>query len=436
MTTLFACATASGPAGVAIIRLSGPAAFTSAATLTKISLPPARTAARRRFYDPVTREPLDTGLLLLFPRPASFTGEDVAELHVHGSPAVVAALLAALGKIDGLVSAPPGGFTRQAFDNGKLDLAQVEGLADLVAAETEAQRRQALRQADGATSRIYERWRQQLLTMLARLAADIDFADGEDDIPYGIADTVRQEMAALADEISLRLDDQAIGEKIRDGLTIAIIGAPNVGKSSLLNALVRRDVAITSPQAGTTRDVIEVALNLGGYVVNLIDTAGLRETTDPVEAEGVARARARAVQADLRLVVTLPDEAVPVLGSDDWWLVNKIDQYCTYKPGLHEGRWHLSVRDNLGIEALLVALRDWTQARLSALESPLITRTRHRHLLAAAKRHLAADDIDEQDIVLTAENVRLAALALERLIGRIDVEDMLAEIFSNFCIGK
>lgn len=436
MTTFFACATAIGPAGMAIIRVSGPAAHSAAIALTDKPLPQMRYATRRRFIDPLTHDPLDDGLLLLFRQPASFTGEDIAEFHVHGSPAVVAAMLAALGKIADMTPAPPGGFTRQAFDNGKLDLAQVEGLADLVAAETEAQRQQALRQADGALSRCYERWREQLMTLLARLTADIDFAEGEDDIPSDVADGVRQQAAILAAEIETYIDDQAVGEKIRDGLTIAIIGTPNVGKSSLLNALVQRDVAITSPLAGTTRDVIEVALNLGGYVVNLIDTAGLRETHDPIETEGVARARTRAARADLRLVVSELQEPMPAPEAGDWWLINKIDQHPGQEPGLQDGRWYISVHENLAVDALLVALRDWAIMQLTTREAPLITRARHRHVLMATLEHLSRIKTDGQDIVLTAENLRLAAQALSRLVGRIDVEDILSLVFSSFCIGK
>ncbi len=309
--TIFALSSARGRAGVAVVRASGPEAGAAIAALTGASPPAPRAAALRAINDPATGEPIDRGLVLWFPAPASVTGEDVAEFHVHGSRAVLDSLLLALGALPGLAPAPAGGFTRRAFDNGKLDLTEVEGLADLIDAETEAQRRQALRQMDGALGALYEGWREDLVRSLAHVEAAIDFPD--EAVPEDLIDLVRPDLDRLAAAIRAHLDDSHRGELLRDGLSVAIVGAPNAGKSSFLNAVARREVAIVSAAAGTTRDVIEVRVDLGGYPVLLADTAGLREVVDaegcgdvavdPVEAEGMRRALARAEQADLKIVV-------------------------------------------------------------------------------------------------------------------------------------
>src|SRR5215472_11989466 len=310
------------------MRLSGAEAGPALALLAGV-LPPPRRAARRRFADPRTGEAIDDGLALFFPAPNSFTGEDVAELHIHGSRAVIAALLDALAALPGLCLAEPGEFTRRAFEHGKLDLTAAEGLADLVAAETAAQRRQALRQLEGALGRLYEDWRTRLLRALAHLEAAIDFP--EEGLPEGLSEEVGKSAAVLRAEIARHLADGHRGERLRDGVAVAIIGPPNAGKSSLMNALARRDVAITSSVAGTTRDVIEVALDLAGYPVVLADTAGLREAGDEIEQEGVRRARARGASADLRLVVLdatrldLAEELQPVLGPASLLVVTQVD---------------------------------------------------------------------------------------------------------------
>jgi tRNA modification GTPase len=440
--TIFALASAPGRAGVAVMRLSGPEAGTALARLAG-ALPPPRRAARRRFADPRTGEAIDDGLALFFPAPHSFTGEDVAELHIHGSRAVIAALLDALAALPGLRLAEPGEFTRRAFEHGKLDLTAAEGLADLVAAETAAQRRQALRQLEGALGRLYEDWRERLLRALAHLEAAIDFP--EEGLPEDLSGTVRESAAALRAEIARHLADGHRGERLRDGVAVAIIGPPNAGKSSLMNALARRDVAITSAVAGTTRDVIEVALDLGGYAMVLADTAGLRDAADSIEEEGVRRARARAAAADLRLLVLDATEPVPALPAglvdrDTVVILNKVDlgvgDVGERADRLADGpALRLSVLTGMGMSALLARLEKEVAARFAPGDAPLLTRARHREALEACIS--ALDRFTQQPALeLAAEDLRLATQALGRITGRVDIEDMLDVIFREFCIGK
>lgn len=440
--TIFALASAPGRAGVAVMRLSGPAAQAALVRVAGV-LPPPRHAARRRFADPRTGEAIDDGLALFFPAPNSFTGEDVAELHIHGSRAVIAALIEALGALPGLRLAEPGEFTRRAFEHGKLDLTAAEGLADLVAAETAAQRRQALRQLEGALGRLYEDWRGRLLRALAHLEAAIDFP--EEGLPEGLSEEVRGSAAALRAEISRHLADGHRGERMRDGVAVAIIGPPNAGKSSLMNALARRDVAITSAVAGTTRDVIEVALDLGGYPIVLADTAGLRESSDSIEGEGVRRARARAASADLRLLVLdaaapIPALAADLVDRDTIVILNKVD-LGVGAAGERVDRLssgaalRLSLLTGMGMSEFLARLQQEVAARFALGDAPLLTRARHREALEACVK--ALDRFADQPAVeLAAEDLRLATQALGRITGRVDVEDMLDVIFREFCIGK
>ena len=455
--TIFAPATAAGRAGIAVIRLSGP---DTAAALEALAgdLPPPRRASRRRLRAPEGAgdgpgEPLDDALVLWFPGPASYTGEDAAELHLHGGRAVVAAVLAALGALPGLRPAEPGEFTRRAFEAGKLDLTAVEGLADLVAAESEAQRRQALRQLDGALAALYDGWRGALLHSLAHLEAAIDFPD--EDLPADIAGSVAHNIKYVGDAISLHIDDDHRGERLREGLFVAIVGAPNVGKSSLLNRLARRDAAIVSSLAGTTRDVIEVQLDLGGLPVVLADTAGLREKADlgeragaahdPVEAEGMRRALARAAAADLKIAV-FDAESWPatdartreMVDGDTLVVVNKTDLCALPDAGASlAGRpaWPLSCLDGRGIEAFLGALGEAVAERLEPTGTAALTRERHRAALTecalALARFPAATAVE-----LGAEELRLSTRALGRITGRVDVEELLDVIFAEFCIGK
>lgn len=440
--TIFALATAPGRSGVAVVRVSGPAAGSALASLTGKPLPAPRHASLATLRDPATGDALDDALVLRFAAPASFTGEDVVELHLHGGRAVVAGVVEALSTLPGLRIAEPGEFTRRAFENGKLDLTEAEAVADLIDAETTAQRRQALRQMDGALGRLYDGWRERLTRALAHIEADIDFA--EDDLPGGVADAVRPVVEGLVAEIAVHLNDGKRGERLREGLHIAIVGAPNAGKSSLLNALARRDAAIVSARAGTTRDVIEVHLDLGGYPVILADTAGLREAADDeVEEEGIRRARARASNADVKIAVfdatALPglDPATLALIDDDTiTVVNKRDLSDAPLPSIGAAPpLPVSARSGAGLADLEARLTAFGADRLAVGGAPSLTRARHRAALeecrGALERALSAP-LPE----LAAEDVRLASRALGRITGRVDVEDLLDIIFRDFCIGK
>jgi tRNA modification GTPase len=439
--TIFAPATAPGRGGVAIVRISGPAAATALTSLSGRPLPEPRAAAVVRLTDPRDGEFLDQGLALWFPAPRSFTGEDVVEFHVHGGRAVVAGLIDALASLPGFRIAEPGEFSRRGFENGKFDLTAAEAIADLVDAETSAQRRQALRQMEGELGRLYEDWRHRLMRGLAYLEADIDFPD--DDLPDGVADQVRPELEALIGELSTHLNDKHRGERLRDGIHIAIVGAPNAGKSSLLNALARREAAIVSERAGTTRDVVETHLDLGGYPVVLADTAGLREAADEIESEGIRRALDRAARADLKLAVfdavTLPDldvKTLTIVDDDTLVVLNKCDRAAATLEAIG-GRPVLAVSavTGQGLPELLSALTADVIRRFEAPGVPALTRARHRSALEecqAALRGALLAPLPE----LAAEDVRIGIRALGRITGRVDVEDLLDVIFRDFCIGK
>ena len=447
LDTIFALSTVAGRSGVAVIRLSGPRAGPALDALIGRDRPPARRATLATLRDPASQAPIDRGLVLWLPGPGSFTGEDMAELQLHGGPAVISAAIDALAGLTGLRPAEAGEFTRRAFDNDKLDLAEVEGLADLIAAETEAQRRQALRQMDGELSRIVAAWRDRLVAALAHMEAFIDFPD--EDLPGEIKDRIKDNILCVSDEMRQHLDDNRRGQRVRDGLQIAIVGAPNVGKSSLLNALARRDVAIVSDLPGTTRDVIEVHLDLAGLPVTLLDTAGLRDLQDgtdgAVEREGMRRARQRAERADLRLLVVErpawpPDERqfADLLDRDTLLIVNKMDLGPGLPPGPYHGRpvVPVSARSGDGLKGLLDRLTSEVTARLGAAGgAPSLTRARHRAALTDCRDFLArvpAAELPE----LAAEDLRMAVRALGRIAGRVDVEDLLDVIFRDFCIGK
>ena len=435
--TVFALASAAGRAGIAVIRLSGPQTATALMRLG-CGLPSPRKATRANFCDP-SGEILDDGLLLWFPAPHSFTGEDVAELHVHGGRAVVDSILMALKDVEGLRPAEPGEFTRRAFANDKMDLTQAEALADLVDAETRAQAKQALRQMGGALKELYDDWRHRLVQALAHLEAVIDFPD--EDLPPEIADKVWGEVNELQQRIDGHLDDGGRGERIREGLTVAIIGPPNAGKSSLLNTLARREAAIVSAIPGTTRDVIEVHMNLGGYAVTLADTAGLREAGDVIEDEGIRRARKRAADADLKIAVfdgamyPVWDEATTALiDSETMVIVNKADLIAQQNPTT-EAVQFISVKTGLGLEAFIAELQARISSRADTGAAMPLTRARHRKALEECRDALSragAANLPE----LAAEDLRLAARALGRLTGRVEVEEILDVVFRDFCIGK
>jgi tRNA modification GTPase len=439
--TIVALASGAGRAGVAMIRVSGPDAGAVLEALTARPRPRPRVAARRAFCDPRTGASLDDGLALWFPAPGSFTGEDVAELHVHGGPAVIAAVVDAVLSQPGARPAEAGEFTRRAFENGKLDLAEAEGLADLVDAETEGQRRQALRQRRGALSAVYEGWRGRLIEAAALIEAEIDFPD--EDLPGALARRAEPILEGLVAQMGRHLDDAHRGERIRDGFRIAIIGPPNAGKSSLLNALAQREAAIVSDIPGTTRDVVEVRLVLAGYPVWIADTAGLREAADAIEAEGVRRALARAEEADLRLGVAEAGAAAPqglvvTLRAGDILIRSKAD-LAAFAGEAPAGVLQLAVsaRTGLGLDQLQSLLTARVLDVLGREEAPVLTRARHRRLVEEARAALerAIPELASRS-ELAAEDVRLAARAIGQLTGRIDVEDLLDEIFSSFCIGK
>lgn len=441
--TIFALSTAPGRAGIAVVRVSGPRAGDVLDRLTRRPRPAPRYAALRGLQHPETGEGLDQALVLWFPAPASETGEDVAELHLHGGRAVVASVLAALGTFDGCRLAGQGEFARRAFENGKLDLTQAEGLADLFDAETEAQRRQALRQAGGALERLYESWRTELIAVLALVEAAIDFSD-EGGVAADALLQAETKAGKLAREIHLHLEDNNRGEIIRDGFRVVLSGPPNAGKSSLLNALARRDIAIVSDEAGTTRDVIETRLDIAGLAVVVSDTAGIRESRGKIEREGIRRTFQRADEAEL--VIWVEDQMAPPVAPPpelrrhpDRFLsvANKGDLAA---PLPSETRLVVSAKTGGGLSALTAEIARRAEARIGAGDALAPTQARHRgeltacrdalqEFLSSAGSHGAAPE-------LAAENVRHAARAIGRLMGRVDPEEVLGQIFGRFCIGK
>ncbi len=435
--TIFAISSGAGRAAIAVLRLSGPAA---AAIVKAIAgrLPDPRVATLATFKNPASLHPIDAGLVLFFPAPHSFTGEDCAEFHVHGGRAVVLALINAIGAAGGARAAEPGEFTRRALLNGKIDVTQVEGLGDLVEAETEWQRRQALRQMQGELGRQAALWRSALLEAAALVEAEIDFSD-EGDVPEGLSARVADIVRPILSSLQAELAAARSGERIREGVTIVIAGPPNAGKSSLLNALARRDVAIVSTLAGTTRDAIEVHLDLSGCAATLIDTAGLRDSQDAIEQIGVSRAVDRARSADLILWLSewdqpaAPDER---LGSGEIWRIfTKLDLLATPPPS--KDALFVSSKTGSNLDVLLQRLSDWASAVSGAGHAGLITRDRHRAAIRSAADALRRIDVNPSaPVEIMAEDLRAALFALERLIGRVDVEDILGDIFSRFCIGK
>ncbi len=426
MDTIFALATAQGRAGVAVVRLSGPQAVASAADFMR-DVP--RRRGLRQLSDPEGMV-LDEPLVLRFDEGASFTGEEVVELHLHGSPAVIAAVLRVLGDHPALRPALPGEFTRRAMENGQLDLAQVEGLADLIDAETEDQRKQAQRVLSGALGDLADGWRQDLLRAAALLEAMIDFADEE--VPQDTRPEVIALVRAVQRGMQREYDGVRMAERVRDGFEVAIVGSPNVGKSTLLNRIAGRDAAITSDIAGTTRDVIEVQFDLGGLPVTFLDTAGLRESSDEVEKIGVMRGRKRAEAADVRIHMLLNNEQ-PIIDvvAGDTVVQAKDDSGSAADRGV-------SGKTGVGVDAMLEEVSTTLRQRVSTIGVAI--RERHRFALGQAVSALSAAigglEDDGAMIDLIAEDLRTAVRAVDSLVGRIDVEDVLGEIFSSFCIGK
>lgn len=424
MDTIYALASARGKAGVAVLRLSGPLAHAAVGRLAG-RIPAARRATLCRLV--WNGQELDQALVLIFSAGSSFTGEDVAELHLHGSVAVVQAILRVLSGMDGLRLAEPGEFTRRALENGCLDLAQVEGLADLIDAETEAQRKQALRVLSGAIGMRAELWRQKLIRAAALIEATIDFAD--EDVPVDVTPEVRSLIDDVLEDLRRESGGARAAERIREGFEVAILGAPNAGKSTLLNALAGREAAITSEYAGTTRDIIEVRMDIGGLAVTLLDTAGLRDTEDHVERIGIQRARDRAEAADLRVFL---QSDLPITGVDP-----RDDDIVVQGKGDLTGEG-VSGLTGQGVDQLVDAISDRLQRR--AAGAAVITRERHRLAIERAIGAMESARLAVQrgpDLAdIAAAELRLAVRALESLVGRIDVENLLDEIFASFCIGK
>ena len=426
MKTIFALATAHGRAGVAVVRISGPQASAVAGKLM-VDVPQKR--GLRQLLDRDGGH-LDSALVLRFPKGASFTGEEVIELHLHGSIAVVSAVLSTLSEDPDARMANAGEFTQRALSNGCLDLAQVEGLADLIDAETEAQRRQALRMLSGALGDLAEGWRQKLLRAAALIEATIDFADEE--VPVDVSPEVRSLLIDVRAELQKQSAGVIAAERVRQGFEVAIVGAPNVGKSTLLNRLAGRDAAITSAIAGTTRDVIEVKMEIAGLPVTFLDTAGLRETDDEIESIGVTRAIERAENADLRIYMLLPDQKLEIdLDEDDLIVMGKIDSGTASPIGV-------SGLTGNGIDALVASIQDRLSAKVSGIGVAIRERHRVAMLRASERLDVVMDQMSDTDFLadIVAEELRDAIRAVDSLVGRIDVEDVLGEIFSSFCIGK
>jgi tRNA modification GTPase len=453
--TIYSLASAKGRAGVSIIRISGEQSGHILTTLTDKPLPPSHQAKIRDLYKPnksnnENKVKIDKALVLWMPAPDSFTGEDVVELHVHGGVAVQDAVFQVLEKFEQARHAEAGEYSRRAFENQKLDLTEVEGLNDLIWAETEAQRIQALRQMEGSLGQLYESWRQRLLKAQAFYEVNIDFSD--EDIPESLEKVARPEIKSVLDQIHQHLQDHKQGQQLRRGFQVVIVGEPNVGKSSLLNILANEDVAIVSHIAGTTRDTISVRMDLGGYPVTITDTAGIRDTENEIEQEGVRRALQRAKDADLRVYMLdatknlqnhndiinkfsddCDAQTIIVFNKCDLAVDTKLDGGCDKR----ESSFSVSAKTGYGIDKLIKALESLVVSSLSIGQNPSITRARHREYLEECSSGLERFLSNEsQDPALLAEDIRIAIRALGKITGRVDVEDMLDVIFGEFCIGK
>ncbi len=440
--TIYALASAPGRAAIAVIRLSGPATASALEALTGRTLPAPRQASVRRLIDPSSGEVLDDGLALWFPAPASYTGEDSAELHLHGGRAVLDGIIEALARLPGLRPAEPGEFTRRAVTNGRLDLTRAEAVADLVDAVTGEQRRQALAQLAGSLDTLYSGWNECLRRILAHVEAAIDFPD--EDLPDNVIDGIDRDIADLIAAMENHLDDHRRAERLREGISVAIVGAPNVGKSSLMNRLAQRDAVIVSEQAGTTRDIVEVDMEIGGFEVLLADTAGLRDSDQAIEAEGIRRARARAASADLTLVVVdatrlseTSGDIEALVDARSLVVANKCDLAPVVPDELVHGQivWPISCATGEGLDGLMAGLRAKLWALWPNRDGPGPSRERHRAGVAAAieaMRRARGAALAE----LRGEDLRMALRALDRLTGHTDVEALLDVIFRDFCIGK
>ena len=442
--TIFALSSGPGLAGISVIRVSGPNTRKVISELTKKKIPEPRVATRRKFNKIEDNELIDEGILIWFPGPSSYTGEDMAELHVHGSKAVVDAIHSTISKVDGCRLAEPGEFTKIAFQNGKINLLKAESISDLISSETEIQRKQAMKIMTGKSSDKFNSLRERLLKILSNIEAKIDFP--EDDLPINILKNINLETKNIKQEIQKILNDQKVGERIREGFKIAIVGPANAGKSSLLNYLSQRDVAIVSEIAGTTRDVIEAHLNLDGLPVVLSDTAGIRESKDEIERKGIKLALEKAENADLNLIVIEPKsidftEFLSNFGSKKSILVinkidlgfdhnyNEIEKYESVK---------ISIKQEKNLDKLINLIKKNLTNKFISQEDVFITRQRHRTNLEKCVEHLSNFEKKNsiEDFDKAAEDLRLATRALGMIVGNVDVEEILGSIFSDFCIGK
>lgn len=441
--TIFALSSGHPPAGIAVVRISGPKTQPVLETICA-KAPLGREPVLTKIQHPVTNDVLDEALVLLFAAPASYTGEDVAELHLHGGRAVVKAIIETLADFDDLRLAEPGEFTRRAFESGKLDLTAVEGISDLISADTEHQRRQAIRQATGSLYACCERWRRDLIRCRAMIEAEFDFSD-EEDIPGSVSDTIWTDIERVQAEFVEQISLGERGERLKDGLRIVILGRPNAGKSSLLNRLAQRDVAIVTEEAGTTRDILSVDMDLAGFPVTIMDTAGIRETSGLVEKEGIRRAFDQAKASDLVLELidcTAPEEPIDHANDIDapvWRVLNKADLDDGPEIGNFSDMQPLiiSAKTGQGIDDLMNAVTDFCKDYWHGSEGALISRSRHRQILQRASAALdRALKTDHHPLEIRAEEIRFACDEVGRISGRVDVEDLLDVIFSEFCVGK
>ena len=442
--TIYALSSGPGLSGVAVIRVSGPETKKVLKNITFLPLPEPKFASLRKFKDPETKDLIDEGILLWFPGPQSYTGEDMAELHVHGSKAVIDAIHKSISKIDGCRLADPGEFTKIAFQNGKINLLKAESIADLIASETEIQRQQALKIMFGKSSDKFNSLRDRLLKILSKVEAKIDFP--EDDLPGDVLNNIHSETKFIREEIEKILNDQKVGEIIREGFKIAIVGPTNVGKSSLLNFLSRREVAIVSEIAGTTRDVIEVHLNLDGYPIVLSDTAGIRESEDEIEKKGIKLALNRAEKADLSIILIEPkpvdfthflddilsNKAILVINKMDLGLDQIAKELKKYNPIC------ISIKEEKNLDQLVSAIKKKLKNKFNLSGDIFITRERHRAELENCVEHLISFENKNsvEDFDKAAEDLRLATRHLGTIVGKVDVEEILGSIFNDFCIGK
>ena len=442
--TIYALSTGPGVSGVAIIRISGSETKKVVKCLTGKDLPSPRVATLRKINNINTSELIDEGIILWFPGPGSYTGEDMAEIHVHGGKAVVLALQKEISKVNNCRLAEPGEFTKLAFQNGKINLLKAESIADLISAETEIQRLQAIKIMKGSSSEKFNELRQRLLKILSFVEAKIDFPD--EDLPEDNFKKIKQESSDILNEINKILNDQKVGEIIREGFKIAIVGPTNAGKSSLLNNLSNREVAIVSEIAGTTRDVVETHLNIDGYPVIISDTAGIRDSKDEIEKKGIKLSLKKAENADLKLVVVdaktidLSGFLNEFLKNDSILVVNKSDLlHEELSPDIKKlNHVLISLKDNLNIDKLIEKIKENLKNKFISEEDILITRERHRQHLIQCVDHLKnfADKNDKNDFDKAAEDLRLATRQLGMIVGKVDVEEILGSIFNDFCIGK